>query len=357
MAEQQALSIHGLETENRTIAYRASIRDLAHRLKENGFDWSFVRSCVLPDWWRDEMADVDANRVLAEAYIARYLGFNLAELEDRTRPLSFPLMADLRFKRHNSEMDDKVKASAVIALSAASSLVRAIGDELPMLHLRSAREVRDAILRQNRFVDLDSLLSFCWDSGIPVVQLDRTPAGKGFDGMATFAEKRPVIVLASRRDSPPWLAFYVAHELGHLMLGHVRADTEALFDVKITGRIDGDGEEERGADRFALEVLSGFPNPKLKDLKLKAHQLALTAERTGPDRGVDPGMYALIYAWSNDRWAVAQEALKHLGLDTGGKARIAEQMARRLSVIDLPEAEERFLSAVAVGKTEGKAAA
>ncbi len=334
-----------LDAEDRAIAYRASIRDLAQRLRERGFSWPFVRSCVLPEWWSDDMADVEANRALAEAYIAKHLGFSMEELRDRTRPLSPPRMAGVRFKRYKNEaeIDDKARASAVVAMGMASAFVWAIGADLPPLQRRSAREIRDAILRESQYVDLDSLLAFCWDSGVPVLRLDRTP-GKRFDGMAAFADGRPVIVLASRRDSPPWLAFYIAHELGHIMLGHVRADTGAWFDVKIDSDVH--SEDERNADRFACEVLSGFAEPKIENLKLKAHPLALTAAGTGPGQGVDPGVYALIYARSNNRWAVAQEALKYLGLGAGGRARIAEHMAGHLSDIELPEAEERFLRAL-----------
>ncbi len=334
--------------EGRAIAYRASIRDLAQRLSEKGFSWPFVKSCVLPEWWDDKMADVEANRALAEVYIAKHLGFGMEELQDRARPLSPPRMAGVRFKRYKNEadVDDKARASAVVALSMASSLVWAISSGLPQLQRRSAREVRDAILRESRYVDLDTLLAFCWGAGIPVLRLDRTP-GKRFDGMAAFADGRPVIVLASCRDSPPWLAFYVAHELGHIMLGHVRADTGAWLDVKIDSDVH--SQDERNADRFACEVLSGFAEPKIKDLRLKAHPLALTAARSGPEQGVDPGAFALIYARSNNRWAVAQDALKYLGLGTGGRARIAEHMAEHLSDSELPESEERFLSALTSG--------
>ncbi len=338
----------GRKMEDRLIAYRTSVSDLAKRLREKGFDWPFVRSCVLPEWWKDEMADVEANRALAEAYIAKHLGFSMEELQDRTRPLTPPRMANVRFKRYGNQVDDKVRASAIIAMRAAAALVWAIGDNLPPLRRKSARDVRDAILRESQYVDLDSLLAFCWESGVPVLQLDRTPAGnKRFDGMAAYAERHPVIVLASGRDSPPWLAFYIAHELGHIMLEHVRADTGAWFDVRIDSAVH--SEDERSADRFACEVLSGFSEPVIRDLKLRAHPLAIEAARLGPAQGVDPGVFALIYARSNNRWAVAQEVLKYLGLGAGGQGKIAQRLADYLSRVELPEAEERFLRVLATG--------
>ena len=159
--------------------------------------------------------------------------------------------------------------------------------------------------------------------------------------MAALVEQRPVIVLASGRDSPPWLAFCVAHELGHIMLGHVRPDDRAWIDVQI--RDPDHGARERAADRFACEVLTGSPEPSIPGLGLKAIPLALRAGQEGPSSGVDPGVYALIYAKTNDRWPVAQKALKYLGLATGGKAMIDRHVAAHLSRAELPEAEERFL--------------
>ena len=49
------------------------MRDLYDRLKERGFDPSYLRSFVLPEWWTDDMADTESNRALAEAFIAKQL--------------------------------------------------------------------------------------------------------------------------------------------------------------------------------------------------------------------------------------------------------------------------------------------
>jgi len=260
----------GILEEDQTIGYRVSVRDLRERLKQRGFDWPFVRSFVLPEWWEDEMADVEANRALAEAYIAQQLGFRVEELRSRHTPLTLPPLAEVRFKRTKNQVDDKVRASAIVALRAAKVVVRSVSGRVPPFSekYQDAREIRDAILRRSEYVDLESLLAFCWESGIAVIQLAHTPAGsKRFDGMAAIVEGRPVIVLASGRDGAPWLAFYVAHELGHVMLRHVRSDTGPLVDGTLASAT-GAGTHERDADRFACEVLTGAPKPTIRDMKL-----------------------------------------------------------------------------------------
>ncbi|MCL4552509.1 MAG: hypothetical protein M1305_02990 [Candidatus Marsarchaeota archaeon] len=39
-----------------------AMRDIYERLKLIGFTAAFVRSCILPEWWEDKLADVPSNR-------------------------------------------------------------------------------------------------------------------------------------------------------------------------------------------------------------------------------------------------------------------------------------------------------
>lgn len=326
-----------------TIAYRAAVRDLYRRLKERGFDRSFVQQFVLPEWWSDELANVGANRAMAESYIAKQLGFSLRELRDREHELSMPPIVEARFKRYKNQVDSKVLTSALLAQQVAGRVIGAIGDRLPAFEYLGATEIREEILRIEPYVDFDSLLDFCWDRGIPVIQLSQAPrAGKRFDGMAAFIGDRPVIVLASNRDSPPWLAFHLAHELGHVMLKHVGPD-QSLLDPSLSGSKDG-GMHEDEADAFACETLTGHPEPTIGDLQLAAPQLAAFVARNSPRLGVDAGVLALVYAKSNDRWGPAQMALKYLDLETGGRDAVASRLNRWLPDLgELSEADERLL--------------
>jgi Zn-dependent peptidase ImmA (M78 family) len=342
-AHRMSFRVRGRPKGRTAIAYRAAVRDLYRRLKERGFDRSFVQEFILPEWWDDALADVEANRALAESYIAKQLGFSLRELQDRERELSMPPIVEARFKRYKNEVDARVLASALVAQQAAARVIGALGDDRPQLEYFGAIEVREEILRESPAVDLESLLDFCWGRGIPVVQLCRVPkAGKGFDGMAAFVDHHPVIVLASNRDGPPWLAFHLAHELGHIMLKHVGPD-ESLLDPSVFRRAD-EGRYEREADAFACEVLTGHPEPRIDDRKLSAPRLATFAERQSTRLGVDAGVLALIYAKSNDRWAPAQAALKYLDLEAGGRAAVASRLKRWFPDLEeLSEEDERLL--------------
>lgn len=327
-----------------TIAYRASIRDLHDRLSQRGFDWRFIRSFILPEWWEDEMADHEADRALAEAYIARYLGFKAEDLRDRSRVLTRPRTTAVRFKRYKNQVDQQVMASAFLAQRIARTVVRIAEGGLPVPRLgQSAAEIRSTILRRHEYVDLNSLLEHAWKSGIAVLHLAHIPAkGKRFDGMAAFVDQRPVVILASGRNGPPWLAFHLAHELGHLTLRHVQPGG-ALLDETLASK-SGSSTHEKEADRFACELLTGFAEPRIEDLRVKGPRLAVIAAQTGPDQGIDPGVFALIYAKSNDRWPVAQSALKLLDLESGGPESVQKHLHRHLNEANVSDADRRFLS-------------
>lgn len=178
------------------------MRDLGVRLADKAFDWSFVRSFVLPEWWEDELADTEANRALAEGYISKQLGFNMKELRDRHQSPSAPKMPDVRFKRYKNQVDDRVRAAALVDLQGASMVTRAVDERLPTYSGPIAtKEIRATILRGSTYVDPASLLGFRWKTGIAILQLAHTPAkSKRFDGMA--ASVRAQQSLLSKTTTP-----------------------------------------------------------------------------------------------------------------------------------------------------------
>ena len=318
--------------------------DLYARLRTTGFDREFVRSVILPEWWEDSLAGVPANRALAEDAIARHLGMPIEDLSRPSAPLGLPSLSHVKFKRYKNQADQTVAPALVVAQRAARIVVDA-NRSLPKFDLRpwTPVTVRQAILRHSRYVTLASLTEFCWDHGIVVIHQAKTPKkSKLFDGLAMFCGDRPVLVLGSRRDSPAWLAFHLTHELGHVLKRHVTPGSPPLADSDLTSAST--DHQEKEADRAACEILTGTPAPRMPDLKLTAPRLALTVAQEAPERGVDPGVLALIYGRSNDRWGVAQSALKYLSLDSGGHDTITAALNKRLNPEDLSESSERFLT-------------
>lgn len=318
--------------------------DLYARLAAMGFDREFIRSTVLPEWWEDSLARIPANRALAEDAIARHLGVALEDLSRPSASLRLPALSHVKFKRHKNKADESVAPAILVAQRAARIVVDAI-PSLPRFEagVLDPAIVRRKILLQHRYVTLESLVEFCWDHGIAVFHLARAPRkSKIFDGLAMFCGEHPVLVLGSRRDSPAWLAFHLAHELSHVLKQHVMPGSPPLADSDLMSAST--DHQEKEADRAACEILTGSPAPKMPDLKLTAPRLALTAVQSGPERGIDPGVLTLIYGRSNDRWGVAQNALKYLSLDSGAHDIIRAALLKRLDPEDLSESSERFLA-------------
>jgi hypothetical protein len=345
------LGVHALQPRREAIIRTTAaepMSDLYARLADTGFDPLFVRSVILPEWWEDSLAEVPANRAFAENLLARNLGMSIGDLSQPSAGLRLPSLSHVKFKRYKNTVDETVAPAILVAQRAAKIVVDASSSSLPQFVLPAdALTVRQEILRRHHYVDLASLLGWCWEHGVVVMHLAKAPKGsKLFDGLAMFCGDRPVVVLGSRRDSPAWLAFHLAHELSHIIRRHVTPGSSPLADSDLKSATT--DRQEREADRSACELLTGIGKPMIRNLRYNAMRLALFVAQEGPTRGVDPGVMALIYGKSNNRWPVAQNALKHLSLESGAHDMIAAPLKMRLNPEDLPESSERFLAVISI---------
>jgi len=227
------------------ISYNRNMKDLYERLRKRGFDAKFVRERVLPDWWDDLLASVPANRAIAEMAIARHLGFSIAELCDPAASLTLPSVSSFRLKCRKGTTPSKVQPAVVVAQRAANLVLGSLTGLPPFVAGLPAQEIRNEILDEESCVDLKSLVNFCWGHGIAVIHLnpDHLPKAKRFDGLAMYPAAGPVVVLCYRSHSPPWLAFHLAHEMGHFFREHVKSGGTPLVDSKLN-TVGNDSEEK-----------------------------------------------------------------------------------------------------------------
>jgi hypothetical protein len=133
-----------------------SMSDLYARLASLGFDRTFLRAAILPEWWEDSLAEVPANRALAEDLFARGLGLRVSDLSQPSVDLQLPSLNRVKFKRYKNHVDERVAPAILIAQHAARIVVGATS--LPPFELSfDAASVRQEIVRHNRYVDLPSL--------------------------------------------------------------------------------------------------------------------------------------------------------------------------------------------------------
>jgi len=326
---------------------KSAMSPLYNRLKAQGFERQYVQAAMLPDWWEDALFDNPSNRLIAQMSIAGYMGVRLQDLVSDTASIAPPIQ-NVRLKREKSAELHQVSGAVIAALQAARMTASLMKGRLPFTGIRPALEIRNQLLARPDCIwpDLSNLLDYCWQHGIGVIHVTRLPkttGAKKIAGLATFIGDRPVIVLCSGRDSPAWLAFHLAHELGHIMCQHVKPGDDPLVDIKL----DGANEEahEREADQYAFQVLTGYPTLQLIGRDQNGSKLASAAQQYGHNHRIHPGTVALIYGYGMKRIPVAQAALSAMGENHGARDILARAFRKHIALEDVSENIQRSLSA------------
>ncbi len=302
-----------------------SIDTLYARLRNIGLTRSTVRNLLLPDWWCDEFEQREGTFFEAAAYIARRTGLDFSALIHEDQELSFPSDSGLCFKKRQGTEEKDLAIASGVAEQVAKSVAFACAREYQSVAGWNAEAVRREILSKHQWVNLDGLLDFCWNHGLPVVHLTNLPSGNGlkkFDGVAGVFEGRPVIATGKNHKSSAWMAFIVAHELGHIISGHVQ-EGECIVDENI--ELDGETDpQEKEADRFAVELIYGKNNVNyLQSGYLTANKLVNYALSQAEKDVVNPASIVLNHAWHKKQtvmtkkqqaiaWGISQNAIKEL---------------------------------------------
>jgi transcriptional regulator with XRE-family HTH domain/Zn-dependent peptidase ImmA (M78 family) len=210
-------------------------------------------------------------------------------------------------------------------------------------------QVRNDALDANGQISLASLLEWSWHAGIPVLPL----YGRGaFVASAWTVEDVAAIVLKESRELAVYWLFDLAHELGHVALGHLEGggmvDAESLQLDKSLELDEGDANE------FALQLLL----PDHKDLVRSVERdtrgdylrfkgaVATVAKKAN----VSPGILGMVAAFAlkeigqdKDRWGSASNLARS---DGAGRAMVQESARRHLALDGLSEAEATMLDAL-----------
>lgn len=279
------------------------------RLSAAGVPRAYVRSKVLPSWWDEELAESPNGFTETLVMMASRLGVTPSELRG-DRPLDLAPQGACRFKLSSATHRNDVVVAQRIALQTARVVAQAV--TTPVRGVPPATALRDELLSAGaRWIDFDALLGFCWRAGIVVLHVSELPQGKKMTALAAYVGQRPVIVLCQKHRHPSWLSFHLAHELGHLALGHVDPGG-MLADEGID--VDSTDADERDANGYAFQLLGGAPPARLpRTVGFDASVLAARAVRLGEERRVDPGHLVLAYGRQVDRLSLAAAALNVLG--------------------------------------------
>jgi hypothetical protein len=297
-----------------------SATELRHRLKTFGLSDSAIQA-AWPRWWSEAANESPSARAELHFSVARNLGFDPRSLIDPNQNPRFIWKDEARFKHLSGEDDVERAGITSFGRAVTSILVRAAPEADATIVGQSASELRRAVLAQDRpVVALGDLLAMAWGTGVPVVHLRVFPwERKRMAAMTVRLGDRWSVLLGKDASYPPQIAFYLAHELGHIALGHIAAGDQ-IVDLDEAGdepsAQDGESDvEEREADAFALELLTGFPSPTILPAQsgwATARELARTASAVADELQIEAGTATLIYGHSTGDWQLANAALRYI---------------------------------------------
>jgi hypothetical protein len=289
---------------------------LYERLGQVGISSQFARR-ALPSWWDDSIASVPSGVQQAALLFSRAFNIDVGSLaEDRVRFRA----VEHKFKLNKDVSPQEVSASAHFATAIARLVLSASpahSEPMPI----DAGAIRADILGRFDSVGLDGLLDFCRRFSVPVIHIKSFP-GKKMTGLAIRIADRYAVILGHSKH-PAYMLFNLAHELGHIVSGHLQRDG-FVADEKI-GRTETGDADEKQANAFASVLLNGkaLQYKSATGRFLTASTLKDAALKKSREIKVDAGHIVLNYAHSaggsGASYATANAALKLLPIESRGE--------------------------------------
>ncbi len=349
-------------TDTKAISEIIDLKAFFNRLNVLGFPKRFVYDNLLPSWWCPEFEQTKGAVVEAAAYVSRRTSLDFRALLATEELIALPETVHHKYKLSEGTESTELKPAQAIADRVAEIVSQACIQPVKNIEGLTSQAIRAEILEKCPCVTLDNLIDLCWQNGIPVMHLNhfpRRPRQKKFDGMVGYfranleqSVSRPVIVISKNEKSHAWLSFILAHEIGHIVCGHIRE--EPIVDEKISPEL-GKDPQEIAADEFAIELLFGHKDAKYCDLpNFNAHSLTQYALDCAKADRVDAGAVVLNHAWCQARksttpeqkrraWSIARTALKNIETQANAPAQINSYLIKSIDWENLSDDTQEFL--------------
>ena len=316
-----------------------SLSTIFEGLEKLGISRNFVKKFILPGWWNSKLENDYQSLLKLIDLISERLLLDINFSSKNNFLVAFQPIPNPKFKLQTKQNNSNLFSHLAMALANIISL-RVKNDYQPITP--NAKKVREYILQKNSFIDLDAILDFCWENGIPVVHFDKKPRYNNcskFDGMVAVCGDRPVIVIGSSYKSPARLAFIIAHELGHIACHHVKEGI--LVDTSVEKQ-ESDIEEEE-ANKFAKKLLFGESSFSWNE-KLESQKLLSDSRHLSNSHRVEVGSVILSYGWETKDWQVAMYVLKRLEPNSNAPAAINAYFKKYIDLNHLDQDTQDYLN-------------
>ena len=333
---------------------KPALNEVFRGLKSVGLTKGQV-TAILPSWWEPDIARSESGLWETALLLGRRLSLDAAALvEGRVQQTSD--VSEPRFKHTVRVTADQLAAATLMASSLAKAVIGAMPELRSIMPAKpTAQAIREKLLSTpGGIVDFDALLCLCWNWGIPVIPIPNLPKGvRKMDAAAIKVGSRSAIVIALRNNSKAWLGFLLAHELGHICLGHV-ADNAAIIEGSLSDTADFDAEsqndrQENEANAFAHALLGGSQADRVIALWPEATssvELAVRAKADAAAVRTAPGHMILRHAFKTHRWIEARIALNFLAEDLDAQDALVSRMREELDTNAISEDLQDFVEQV-----------
>ncbi|MEI6332795.1 MAG: ImmA/IrrE family metallo-endopeptidase [Pseudanabaena sp. ELA645] len=283
-------------------------KKLYAKLDEKKLPPDYVDNIIMPSWWQSITQVTPTNFIQLARALSKVLRLDVQSILRLDTPFEFIAISNQKFKTNKLTEPDQVQLAGHLNSIVAEIVGNSIRE--PYIAIpNTPSQIRQEILDTHHNVDLYSLVNYCWDHRLPVIHFDKFPEGtRKPDGIAANFGDHPVIVVGSTRKFSSWLLFIVAHELGHIVLGHVKDGILLDENLQTQDRDD----EEKQANRFAVELLFGKTDPYLWNQQLDFPNLKRISQIYSKRDHVDQGAVLLNYAKQTNDWAKAIGLLKQI---------------------------------------------
>jgi transcriptional regulator with XRE-family HTH domain len=258
---------------------------------------------------------------------------------------------EVAFKARSPE---KARQSPLLRLARTLSEICAEASKMAINGLPADPAViRKQVIDEQGELTLAALSEWAWRKGTVVIPM----SGPEFSAAAWHVGERPMVVLKAKQEySAHWL-FELAHEIGHLALGHASGN-DWVVDIDQPQLVVSVDAQEQEANDFALSLL--VPDWELLLTEIKSgsgastqeqkHRFKGEVERLSTEHGLAPGLLGFIAAYglpevaeSGDRWGSATNLAKE---EKPARPIVRAAFERHISLGEMSELDAALVEAV-----------
>lgn len=297
-----------------------TMKDIYQKLSLIGLKKKKVNECM-PDWWLENSAEITKTEAGVQETLWRIannfsidFGSLIESFSEKDKEPKF-IFGNHFFKHSKNLNETELQPAVSVAIFIAKNTIRAYEKPLVDLNGLTALSIREQLLQNAKWVNFETLLNYTWSLGIPVIFSNNIPPKK-MDGLALKIQDRPVIILTKGRPHG-YLVFDLAHELGHIVLGHLNQN-KIIIDEKISANSTEVETFEQQADEFALELLTDGKNTKFVTKKnYSPIGLSQAILKKAKEYNIDPLHIVLNYGHSSGQFPLANQVLSYLVTQLG----------------------------------------